>query len=717
VTEQSRKWARPLLASLEYPRYPVERGYTNRSLYVNLSDRVIRSKPVTEKMKEVFIGGRGFGLWLLWNAVSPKTRWNDPENEIVIASGPLGGITQYPGAGKSIVVTLSPTTGTVVDSNVGGHFGPLLKFSGWDALEIQGKAEKDVILYIDGNQGRVTIEEAPPGPVDSHLIIGQVMEIYAPAEEDRRSLSVVTTGSGAEHTLLGMLNFSFYDPQRGIVRVKQAGRGGTGTVFREKRIRALVVKYAGVKGDANGPADQKRINAAGLRMHREIAALDDQQCRMRRTGTTYLYQIMNDHDILPVHNFKFGSHPEAFRINDQHWKTRFSPGKADGCWYGCTLACSHVVLEHRLKTGPYKGQAVHVDGPEYETLAGVGSNCGIFDPEYVLECNFYCDTYGIDTISFGTTTAFAMECFENGIIDETITGGLRLNFGNAEAALELLHRMARGEGFGRVAGQGVRRMKQILAEKGGVDAAFLRDIGMEAKGLEYSEYVPKESLAQQGGYGLANKGPQHDEAWLIFMDMVLNQIPTFEDKAEALYYFPMFRTWFSLNGLCKLPWNDIVPADNADTAEPEKVPEHVENYVNIFSGVTGREITKEDIITMSAAVYNFQRIFNLKMGCGTREHDAVPYRSLGPVTVEEYESRAQRYDRQLKEIGFDPANRTTEEKIQALRRHREEQYQRLIDAVYARRGWAPNGVPTLETLRKLKIDFPEVVELVKKHLP
>ncbi|MGB9903966.1 MAG: aldehyde ferredoxin oxidoreductase family protein [Desulfotomaculales bacterium] len=707
---------RTILASFAYPRRPVEKGYAGRTLYINLTGCTIQSKEVTEEMKEIFVGGRGFGLWYLWNAVTGKTRWNDPENEIIISSGPIGGITQYPGAGKSMVVTLSPLTGTVIDSNVGGHFGPLLKFSGWDALEIQGKADRDVIIYIDGNAGRVTIEEAPPGPRDSHLLIEQMMEIYAPREEEKRHLSVVATGTGAENTLIGMLNFSFYDPHRGIVRVKQAGRGGTGTVFRDKKILALVVKFAGVKGDSNGPAEPGRIRAAGLKMHREIAALDDQQCRMRRTGTAYLLQIMNDHDLLPVHNFKFGSHPDAPKINDRYWRTRFSPGKADGCWYGCTLSCAHVATEYTLKTGPYKGQVVHVDGPEYETLAGVGSNCGIFDPDYILECNFYCDTYGIDTISFGTLTAFLMECFENGIINEEITGGLRLNFGNAEAAIELLHRMARKEGFGKIAGQGIRRMKKIFAEQYGADAAFLRDIGMEAKGLEYSEYVSKESLAQQGGYGLANKGPQHDEAWLIFMDMVLNQLPTFADKAEALHYFPLFRTWFSLNGLCKLPWNDIVPADNADTDEPEKVPEHVQNYVEIFSGVTGRNISKEDIITMSEAVYNFQRVFNLKMGFGTREHDAIPYRSAGPVTVEEYESRAERYDRQLKEAGYDPEGKTTEEKVRALRRYREEQYEKLLDAVYARRGWTKNGVPTLETLKRLRIDFPDVVELVKKHL-
>ena len=155
--------------------------------------------------------------------------------------------------------------------------------------------------------------------------------------------------------------------------------------------------------------------------------------------------------------------------------------------------------------------------------------------------------------------------------------------GNADAALELLHQMARGEGFGLVAGLGVRGMKQYFAEHFGADPQFLQDIGMENKGMEYSEYMTKESLAQQGGYGMTNKGAQHDEAWLIFMDMVNNHIPTFENKAEALHYFPMWRTWFGLNGLCKLPWNDIEPADNALTDEPAKVPEHVANYVALFS--------------------------------------------------------------------------------------------------------------------------------------
>jgi len=714
---QKMKQAHKVLAEFDYELGEVEKGYTNRTLYVNLSDNIIASKPVTQQMKDIFIGGRGFGLWLLWKAVTGETKWNDPENEIVISSGPMGGTTQYPGSGKSLVVTLSPTTHSVVDSNVGGHFGPLLKFAGWDALEIQGKAEKDVIVLIDGNKGRVTIEEAPEEAVDTHLIGEQMVEMFAENEKEKRDLSSVSAGSGAEHTLIGCLNFSWYDVRRKSMRFKQAGRGGIGTVLRDKKIKALVVKYSGGKGVANHPADKERITKVGTKMHKEIHDYDPVQNRMRNVGTPYLVSIMNDYDLLPVDNFKFGSHPEAGRIAGEVWERKFTQGLPDGCWYGCTMSCSHAMDGYVVKTGPYKGQVVIVDGPEYETVAGCGSNCGIFDPQALLEINFYCDTYGLDTISFGTLTGFVMECYEAGILNREITGGLDLRFGNADAAIELLHQMGRGEGFGAIAGQGIRRMKQIFTEEYGGGPQFMQDIGMEAKGLEYSEYVTKESLAQQGGYGLASKGPQHDEAWLIFMDMVNNQIPTFEDKAEALHYFPMWRTWFGLCGLCKLPWNDIVPPDNAETDEPAKIPEHVQNYVELFSGVTGREVTKEDLITMSERVYNFQRVFNLKMGFGTREHDAIPYRSVGPVTVEEYESRAERYDKQLKELlSLDPEGKATEEKLAALRAYREEQYEMLIDAVYKRRGWTPNGIPTLETLKRLHIDFPDVVEVVRRQI-
>lgn len=707
-----------ILAEFEYNPKEIDKGYTDQTLYVNLSNNKIASKLVTKEMKDIFIGGRGFGLKLLWDAINGDTKWDDPENEIVISSGPIGGITQYPGTGKSIVVSVSPTTQMVVDSNVGGYYGPYLKFAGWDAIEIQGKANQEVIVFVDGVTNKVQIIEAPMETTDTHLLTDELLALFA--EPGKKNLvSSVTAGQGADNTLIGCLNVSYYDVPRKTIKVKQAGRGGTGTVFRNKNIKALVVKVPKMGGKLNNPADQSVLNSTGKRMNLEMKENDPIQNSMKTKGTNVLVEIMDYHDILPVHNFKFGGHPESEKIASTVWEGLFDLTAPDGCWYGCTMACAHSVKKYKVQTGPYKDQIVLVDGPEYETTAGVGSNLGFFDPMKILELNFYCDTYGMDIISFGTLTGFLMECYENNILDKNKTGGLVLEWGNFQAVTDLLHQMAKGEGFGKIAGLGIRKMKKIFADEYGADPNFLQDIGMEAKGMEYSEYVTKESLAQQGGYGLANKGAQHDEAWLIFMDLVSKLIPTFEDKAEALHYFPMFRTWFGLNGLCKLPWNDVEPTDNRtkyDGIDAAKVPEHVENYVNLFAGVTGRDDVKtgDDLILMSEAVYNFQRVFNLRMGFGTREFDKIPYRSSGPVTVEEYESRQDRYDKQLVELtDFDITDKSSLEKVKALRIYREDQYEKLTDAVYKRRGWTENGIPKLETLKRLNIDFPDVVEIVK----
>jgi len=703
-----------ILKKFEYPIQKTIRGYSNRTLYVDLSELKIESKPVTDVMKKTFTDGKGFCLWLLWNGVKDDTKWDNPENELVFSSGRLAGITNYPGTGKVTVTTISPLTKSVIDSNGGGHFGPFLKFSGWDALEIQGKSESEVVIFIDGDAGEVRIEAAPDDPIDTHLINVLLTEYYAKDEKDKRNISVISAGQAAEFLPMCGLNVSYYDQKRKEVRIKQAARGGAGTVLRNKKIKAIVVRYSGLSADSNGVADMNLLRKAGDRIKKEISLFDASQNDMRGTGTPYLVDIMDRFDLLPTHNFKFGSHPESHQIAGEVWKKQFDLSGPDGCWYGCTMSCAHGVANFELQTGPYKGQKVFVDGPEYETLGGLGSNIGIFDPKAVLELNFYADTYGIDTISLGDSIAFAMECWELGILNLDKTGELDLTWGNSKSALHLLHQMAAGEGFGLIVGQGVRFMKNYFLEHYGADIKVVGDIGMEIKGMEISEYISKESLAQQGGFALASKGAQHDEAWLIFMETVHKQLPTFEAKAEALHFFPMWRTWFSLHGLCKLPWNDIIPESNKTAKEPSKVPEHVENYTWIYEGVTGEKITLDEIIVQSEKVYNFQRLFNLRLGFGTREHDYPPYRAVGPVFTDEYQKRSDLYDKELVfEAKVNIDGLSISQKIDLLRKYRQKRYEMLVDAVYQRRGWNEHGIPTMDTIIKLGLDFPDVVKLIK----
>ena len=258
---------------------------------------------------------------------------------------------------------------------------------------------------------------------------------------------------------------------------------------------------------------------------------------MSSVGTAHLVTIMNDYDLLPVHNYRYGRHPDAARMGEEVFRGLFDKG-FDGCWIGCTLACAHGVKDFVPVSGPYKGQKVFVDGPEYETIAGCGSNLGIFDPLFVVEMNFYCDTYGLDSISVGTSIAFAMECFETGLINRTHTGGLDLSFGNGESVLDAPPPDGEGRGVRRGRGPGGPEDEGDIRGPLRGGPGIMADIGMEAKGLEFSEYMSKESLAQQGGYGLALKGPQHDEAWLIFLDMVHNFLPTFDRRPRPSTGFP-----------------------------------------------------------------------------------------------------------------------------------------------------------------------------------
>jgi aldehyde:ferredoxin oxidoreductase len=438
---------------------------------------------------------------------------------------------------------------------------------------------------------------------------------------------------------------------------------------------------------------------------------------MREVGTANIVDVMDDYDLLPVHNYKFGSHPDTYKIDSVMLKNKYFTQKSpDGCWKGCSMACAKTIDNFEVKTGPYKGERVVVDGPEYETAAAC-ANMGCFDADFAAEFNFYCDTYGIDTISAGTCMAFVMECFENGIITKGDTGGKELKFGAKGEVLQCLHEMAEGKGFGVDLGQGIRWLKEKWIKELGAPRDFLQDIGMETKGLEFSEYVTKESLAQQAGYALAVKGPQHDEAWMIFMDMVNNQIPSFEDKAEALYYYPLWRTWFGLHGLCKLLWNDIVPTStqNYPPQEAAKVPEHVKDFLKFYEGMTGKPLDEAGMLEQSARVHNLQRLMCRMLGYGTRKDDFPPYRAMGPVTKEEYESRVERYDKQLREkTDFDPEGKSTAEKMKTLREYREDQYLQVMNATYRRKGWDENGVPTIERLKELGIDLPELVEIIEK---
>ena len=241
-----------------------------------------------------------------------------------------------------------------------------------------------------------------------------------------------------------------------------------------------------------------------------MAKCDPVQLNLEAWGTTGLSEYMNKFHIFPIDNYQYGQSPQAPNLFGGVFLDKyFSKKIPDGCYYGCNLACAKSAENVSLTRGPKVGQTVNVDGPEYETVGAV-SCMGIFDPQFVMEYNWYCDEYSLDTISTGVTISFFMECYERGFLTiEDIGYGLK--FGDIQAVDRLLHEIARGEGFGKTAGQGVAKGKKWVAQKYAhrqnvsEDAilAELNKFAMELKGLEFSMYVTKESLAQQGGYGFA----------------------------------------------------------------------------------------------------------------------------------------------------------------------------------------------------------------------
>jgi aldehyde:ferredoxin oxidoreductase len=708
------------LAELSYDVADVERGYTDRILICDLSAPKLEVMEVPPDMRKNFTGGRGYAMKLIFDRTTADTKWDSVENVLVLASGPLGSETSFPGTGKFVAATISPLTGTFVDSNVGGHFGPLAKLAGFDAVAITGKSAEDVVIIIDGDKGVITIE---PASEDEGCITTSEKLMNAHQGDGKlMNVAVASAGIGGRKSRFGIINCIYYDMRRKRVRAKQAGRGGTGTVMRDKGLKAVLAKSNKRRGGSNHAANPELVRKASKNIHQLIQDYDLKQLHMREWGTTVLVGIMNQHELLPVNNYKFGSHPEATKIIDKVWlENYFMKKMPDGCYLGCTLACTHGTEDFELSTGHQKGQKVGIDGPEYETAA-TGSSCGIFDPEYLLEFNWYCDEYGIDTISTGITIGFLMECFERGLLTEADLG-MSLKFGDKNGALDIMHLIGKGEGFGQHAGQGIRRLREYIAKLnadrgGGEYQALYDEIGkfaMECKGMEFSVYVTKESLAQQGGYGFALKGAQHDEAWLIFLDQINNEMPTFEDKARALRWFPLFRTWFNAVGLCKLPWIDVRHPDAAKTEDPAKNLPNIQNYVDFANGTLGTSKTLDDIIFDSERLYNFQKLINIRQGYGTREHDHIPERAMGPVTDEEYISRHELYDEQLAELlgtGKDALPEKTEERRAKLMEFRRDNFEKLMDAVYKEKGWDNNGVPTDETMNKFGLLDDNIKEIL-----
>jgi len=707
---------------MKYTNAKLEHGYANKILTIDVGSGVIAAQELNPEIRDYFIGGRSLGLFLLHQAITPQTRAHDPENPLIFANGPLGGIPQFPGTAKAMAISLSPLTGIPGVSNFGGYFGAYLKYAGFDALKVTGKAAQETIVVIDGFRHEVFVEPSP----EYEEVFDQeraIADRFTAAGYDKRHIAFMSTGTGADHTVFGCINSHYYDVTKptpeghGIFRTKQAGRTGLGSVMRDKRISAIVVLADYPRGDnPYGAADWERVKRAGATLHKVVKEVDPKSLKMHRKGSAGLITFMNkeEYQSLPVNNFQGGSDPRAVQICGKFYaENLFDHRGMDGCFPGCNLQCTKGGWV-TLVSGPHQGRKVWVDGPEYETAAGFGSNLGIWNAEFIMEANWHCDNYGIDTITTATIMAFLMECFQRDFLSEKDTDWLELTWGNESASLAFIHRLAHGETeLAKVAGRGMMELIGWVADrynaKCGTDPRpELEIFAMQTKGLPFSFYRTHRSLSMQGSYAAASDiGAHHAAAWLIKADL-LGAFPTFEDKARALINYPRVRLGNDNMGVCKLPWVDVFNPESlkAQNMDIYINPASQEIYADFFNGMIGTEMTWQEIFSKTDRDINLQRVMNaMVFGSETGKHDWIPDRAIGPTDDHLYNSEKDYNDKEVVRISgktpLEIESMKSGEKREILMNHRKGELAKLVRVYYKERGWSASGIPTDATLKQL----------------
>ena len=708
---------------MNYEKSNLLHGYANKILTIDIGNNSIHARDIDPRVRDFFIGGRALGLYLLHKRITSTTLPYDPDNPLIFSPGPLGGIPQFPGTSKCMAVSLSPLTGIPGVSNFGGHFGAYIKYAGFDALEITGKSEKDIMIVINGFKEEISIAEAPA--IDHVFDLEKaIADMFVKAGYDRKDIVFVTTGIGAANTNYGCINSHYFDPTKpvdggkGLFRTKQGGRTGLGSVMTDKRIRAIVVLAEYPHGEnPYGAADWDKVKKSGSKLHKVVKEVDPQSLKMYRKGSAGLIAFMNKelYQSLPVNNYQAGSDPRADKICGKYYAEHlFDHRGMDGCFPGCNLRCTKGGWV-TLTTGVQKNHKVWVDGPEYETAAGFGSNLGMWNPEFIMEANWHCDNYGIDTITTAVIMAFLMECFQREYLTKSDTDGFTLTWGDEKAALEFIHQIAIKEtALSEEAGKGMLNLVNWIADKYVVRTGKanpkeeLLRFAMQTKGLPFSLYRTHRSLSMQGSYAAASDiGAHHAAAWLIKADL-LGAFPTFQDKARALITYPRVRLGNDNLGLCKLPWVDVFNPESETMTQTDKFinPASQAIYADFYNGMLGTNMTWEKIFEQTDRDINLQRVMNaMVFGKDTGKYDWVPDRAIGPTDDDLYDAEKAYHDQELSNILGKPLeaiqNMQTGNKREILMNHRKEQLKKLIEAYYRERGWNSSGIPTVETLKQI----------------
>lgn len=605
-------------------------GYGGKILLVNLTNGAIMRHSLSAEFAKQWIGGRGFAAAFLYYAVEKGTNPFDPDNAVVMAAGPLSG-TFVPAAGKVHFATKSPETGGYGDSNMGGHISAEMKYAGFDAIIITGRSQKPRYLFIEDDKVELRSAEHLWGK-------GAIATEKVLKEELGEEFQIAVIGPAGENKV----RFACVSHDFG----RQAGRTGIGAVLGSKNLKAIAIR-----GTKSIPiADIDGMIAKGKEMFNFCQSQPFLKV-FQQAGTPVVTEWVNKMGALPTHNFQTEHFDKAEGLFAGAMRKEIVV--RDKACFSCPMACGKY--SHAVKEGKFN---VYVEGPEYETIALCGSNCGISDIKEVAYVNYLCDELGIDTISGGSVVAFAIECFQKGIITKKETDGKELKFGDIQTFEYLIKKIALKDSFlGSLLASGVKAASKKLG-KGS------NDFAIHVKGLEQSGYGIRHAVGMMGSYITCDVGGHHNRAWAITYDEQVGR-DVVGGKAERDIYLQHVRPMFDMLGVCRFTWVELNIA-------PEMYPE-------ILKTITGNDYTLGELLKISEKVWNLTRAFWFRevKGFG-RSWDDLPPRFLKePV----------------------PSG-PTEGKLVT-----KEQRDGFLNQYYELRGWDKNGKPTREKLKELGLEF------------
>lgn len=592
------------------------KGFMGRILRIDLSQGKATQEPLDEKIATQFLGGSGYGARVLYNEVSPTVDPLSPGNKLIFATGPMTA-TRFPTTARYVVVTKSPLTGIMVNGSSSGYWGMEFKNTGHDALIIEGKSPQPVYLLIKDDQVEIR---------DASKLWGQdaltTQELIRQELNDQRIRAACIGPAGEKQVLLSCI---INDESRA------AGRGGNGAVMGSKNLKAIAVRGTRKVELANEFVYNEiaRKVATSVTAHPTIAMLSTY-------GTAHNLDTMWVPGDVPIKNWKQGEWTEGCidlggkKMAD----TILKPHAA--CW-NCPIRCARWV---KVEDPRY---AFEGGGPEYETLAAMGSMCLINDLNAVAYAGHLCNKYGIDTIGAGCTIAFAMEAFENGLLTEKDTDGIKLNWGNSEALIKMVELIGERKGLGEMLGEGTRRAARKLGRNS-------EHYAVNVKGMEVPMHDPRAFFSMAVNYATGPRGACHLQGipYIFELGMVLPEGGVkhlqgrFDKNGKGLAAKASQCHTAVINSLVTCLFSSLA-------LQPSVIG-------FLMGSCIGQNYTAQDIVAMGERIVQLMRVFNLRAGMTGRD-DRLPPRLLEPTREGGHAGRVADVDYQVRDfyqvIGWD----------------------------------------------------------------